>query len=81
MAAEIEYNTITPAIHFWLLTLGYEPFIASTIASPIAIIDFLLLQILWHTLHAYLKGHKIEIFVPGIRLNSNRYEKYFAETI
>jgi hypothetical protein len=40
-AAEIEYNTVKPAIHFWLLTLGYEPFIASTIASLIAIIGYL----------------------------------------
>jgi hypothetical protein len=39
--AEIEYNTVKPAIHFWLLTLGYEPFIASTIASFIAIIGYL----------------------------------------
>jgi hypothetical protein len=39
--AEIEYNTVKPAIHFWLLTLDYEPFIASTIASFTAIIGYL----------------------------------------
>ncbi len=39
--AEIEYNTVKPSIHFWLLTLEYEPFIASTIASFIAIIGYL----------------------------------------
>lgn len=39
--AEIEYNTIKPAIHFWLLTLDYQPFIASTIASFISIIGYL----------------------------------------
>ena len=32
-AAEIEYNTVKPSIHFWLLTIHYEPFVASTIAS------------------------------------------------
>ena len=36
--AEIEYNTLKPAIHFWLLTLDYSPFVASTIASFITII-------------------------------------------
>jgi hypothetical protein len=36
--AEIEYNTVKPAIHYWLLNLDYQPFIASTIASFIAII-------------------------------------------
>jgi hypothetical protein len=39
--AEIEYNTIKPAIHFWLLILDYQPFIASTIASFTAIIGYL----------------------------------------
>ena len=39
--AEIEYNTVKPAIHFWLLTLDYQPFIASTIGSLIAIIGYL----------------------------------------
>ena len=39
--AEIEYNTVKPAIHFWLLILDYQPFIASTIASFIAIIGYL----------------------------------------
>ena len=28
-------------IHFWLLTLHYQPFVASTIASSIAIIGYL----------------------------------------
>ena len=39
--AEIEYNTVKPTIHFWLLTLDYQPFIASTIASFITIIGYL----------------------------------------
>ena len=39
--AEIEYNTVKPAIHFWLLTLHYQPFFASTIASFITIIGYL----------------------------------------
>jgi hypothetical protein len=39
--AEIEYNTVKPAIHFWLLTMDYQPFIASTIASCISIIGYL----------------------------------------
>jgi hypothetical protein len=39
--AEIEYNTVKPAIHFLLLTLDYQPFIASTIASFISIIGYL----------------------------------------
>ena len=39
--AEIEYNTVKPAIHFWLLTLDYQPFVASTIASFITIIGYL----------------------------------------
>ena len=39
--AEIEYNTVKPAIHFWLLTLDYPPFVASTIASLITMIGYL----------------------------------------
>ena len=39
--AEIEYNTVKPAIHFWLLTLHYQPFVASTIASFITIIGYI----------------------------------------
>ena len=39
--AEIEYNTVKPIIHFWLLNLDYQPFIASTIASFISIIGYL----------------------------------------
>ena len=39
--AEIEYNTVKPAIHFWLLTLHYQSFVASTIASFITIIGYL----------------------------------------
>jgi hypothetical protein len=40
--AEIEYNTVKPAIHFWLLTLDYyPPFVASTIASFITTIGYL----------------------------------------
>lgn len=39
--AEIEYNTVKPTIHFWLLNLDYQPFIASTIASFITIIGYL----------------------------------------
>ena len=39
--AEIEYNTVKPAIHFWLLTIDFQPFIASTIASFITIIGYL----------------------------------------
>jgi hypothetical protein len=39
--AEIEYNTVKPALHFWLLTLDYPPFVASTIASLITIIGYL----------------------------------------
>jgi hypothetical protein len=39
--AEIEYNTVKPAIHFWLLTLHYQPFVASTIASFITIMGYL----------------------------------------
>ncbi len=39
--AEIEYNVVKPAIHFWLLTIDYQPFIASTVASFIALIGYL----------------------------------------
>jgi hypothetical protein len=39
--AEIEYNIVKPAIHFWLLTLDYQPFIASIIASFIALVGYL----------------------------------------
>jgi hypothetical protein len=39
--AEIEYNTVKPAIHFWLLTLHYQPLVASIIASFITIIGYL----------------------------------------
>jgi hypothetical protein len=39
--SEIEYNIIKPAIHFWLLNSSYQPFIASTIASFIALIGYL----------------------------------------
>ena len=39
--AEIEYNTVKPAVHFWLLTMDYQPFIASSIASVIAIVGYL----------------------------------------
>ena len=38
--AEVEYNTVKPAIHFWLLTLDYSPFVASTIASFITTIGY-----------------------------------------
>jgi hypothetical protein len=39
--AEIEYNSVKPAIHFWFLTLHYQSFIASTIASFIALVGYL----------------------------------------
>lgn len=39
--AEIEYNTVKPAIHFWLLSLDYQPFMASVVASFISIIGYL----------------------------------------
>jgi hypothetical protein len=45
--AEIEYNTLKPFIHFWLLTLHYPAFIASTIASFVTILASLS-QIQWH---------------------------------
>lgn len=38
--ADIEYNTLKPFIHFWLLTLHYQAFIASTIASFITILGY-----------------------------------------
>lgn len=39
--AEIEYNIAKPSIHFWLLTLHYQPFVASIIASLISIIGYI----------------------------------------
>jgi hypothetical protein len=39
--AEIEYNTVKPAIHFRLLIQDYQPFVASAIASFIAILGYL----------------------------------------
>jgi len=39
--AEVEYNTVKPAIHFWLLTEQFQPFIASIIASFITMIGYL----------------------------------------
>jgi hypothetical protein len=53
--AEIEYNTVKPAIHFWLLTLDYQPFIASTIASFIAIVGYLAVADSMHILLVCLK--------------------------
>jgi hypothetical protein len=38
--AEIEYNILKPLIHFWLLTLHYQAFIASIIASFITILGY-----------------------------------------
>jgi uncharacterized membrane protein (DUF485 family) len=38
--AEIEYNTLKPIIHFWLLTLHYQAFVASTIASFLTILGY-----------------------------------------
>ena len=38
--AEIEYNTVKPYLHFWLLNKGYEPFVASMIASSITIVGY-----------------------------------------
>jgi hypothetical protein len=38
--AEIEYNALKPFIHYWLLTLHYQAFVASTIASFITIIGY-----------------------------------------
>ena len=39
--AEVEYNTVKPAIHFWLLNEQFQPFIASIIASFITMIGYL----------------------------------------
>ena len=39
--AEVEYNTVKPAIHFWLLTEQFQPFIASIIASFVTMIGYL----------------------------------------
>ena len=38
--AEIEYNILKPYLHYWFLNKGYEPFIASMIASSITIIGY-----------------------------------------
>lgn len=38
--AEIEYNTVKPYFHYWFLNKGYEPFIASMIASLITIVGY-----------------------------------------
>jgi hypothetical protein len=37
---EIEYNTVKPYFHYLFLSKGYEPFIASMIASSITIIGY-----------------------------------------
>jgi hypothetical protein len=55
--AEIEYNVVKPSIHFWLLTIHYEPFVASTIASFIAIIGYIAVADCRHILHVYLKRY------------------------
>ena len=39
--AEIEYNAVKPYIQYWLLTQYVEPFIASTIASLVALAGFI----------------------------------------
>jgi hypothetical protein len=39
--AEIEYNTVKPYFQYWFLNKGYEPFIASMIASSITIVGYL----------------------------------------
>jgi hypothetical protein len=39
--AEIEYNTVKPAIHYWLLIQDYQPFVASAIVSFNAILGYL----------------------------------------
>ncbi|MDQ6862981.1 MAG: hypothetical protein M3044_04080 [Thermoproteota archaeon] len=39
--AKIEYNTVKPSIHFWLLTLHNEPLVASKIASFTTIIGYI----------------------------------------
>jgi hypothetical protein len=41
--AEIEYNTVKPYLHFWLLNKGYEPFVASMIASSITIVGYVVI--------------------------------------
>jgi hypothetical protein len=56
-----EYNTVKPAIHFWLLTLHYQSFAASTIASFITIIGYLAVADLWHISLAYLKNHSMDL--------------------
>lgn len=38
--AEIEYNVVKPYIQYWLLTQRFEPYIASVIASLVAIAGF-----------------------------------------
>jgi len=38
--AEIEYNTVKPYFHYLFLSKGYEPFLASMIASSITIIGY-----------------------------------------
>jgi hypothetical protein len=40
--AEIEYNTVKPYFHYWFLNKGYEPFVASMIASSITIVGYLI---------------------------------------
>jgi hypothetical protein len=39
--AEIEYITVKPYTHYWLLALYYEPFIGSIIASFVTILGYL----------------------------------------
>jgi hypothetical protein len=39
--AEIEYNIVKPYIQYWLLTQHIEPYIASTIASLVALAGFI----------------------------------------
>jgi hypothetical protein len=43
---EIEYNTVKPYFHYLFLSKGYEPFIASMIASSITIIGYVAVVIL-----------------------------------
>lgn len=38
--AEIEYNTVKPYFHYLFLNKGYEPFVASMIASSITIVGY-----------------------------------------
>jgi hypothetical protein len=59
--AEIEYNTVKPAIHFWLLTLDYQPFVASTIASFITIIGYLAVADSMAYLTRLFKNHSTDI--------------------